>query len=552
MHRLPFIIVLLFFVISVSGQSPHGNSLKLDCAQCHNPEGWTVDLETIKFDHNSTNFELEGSHEITDCKSCHTSLVFNEAPTDCISCHTDIHSQSVGNDCIRCHTSENWLVFTIPEIHEENGFPLIGTHSNLSCVECHTNESSLIFNRLGNECIECHRDDYMATQSPNHLGAGFSTDCIECHSTIGFDWGLTGVNHDFFPLTMGHDIQDCSRCHDITNFSDISADCFSCHEIDFNQTSNPNHTTAGFPTDCIECHTTAPGWTPATINHDFFPLTMGHDIQDCNACHTGGIFTGTPTDCFACHDDDYNQTTNPNHTTAGFPTDCATCHSTNPGWMPAVVDHDFFPLTQGHDIQDCNACHAGGIFTGTPTDCFACHDDDFNQTANPNHTAAGFPTDCVQCHTTNPGWMPTTFNHDFFPLVQGHNINDCVACHVSEIYINTPTDCFACHQDDYNQTNDPDHQAANFPTDCVECHTLNPGWMPSTFDHDNQYFPIYSGKHDNVWSSCIECHTNPGNFAQFDCLNCHAPGPTGDDHDGVSGYIYESNACFACHPDGEG
>lgn len=407
MHRLSF-IALILLTFTVLGQSPHGNKLKIDCAQCHNPDGWETDFESIKFDHSTTDFDLEGTHEITDCKACHTSLVFNEVPTDCISCHLDVHSQSVGNDCMRCHTSENWLVFNTPEIHEENGFPLIGVHSSLSCVECHSNESSLIFNRLGNECIECHRDDYLATQNPNHIGAGFSTDCIECHSTTGFGWDATGIIHDFFPLTMGHDIQDCSQCHNVNDFSDISSDCVACHEDDYAMTNNPNHNDAGFPLDCAQCHTTAVGW------------------------------------------------------------------------MPALVDHEFFPLTLGHDIMDCNACHANG---------------DFN---------------------------------------------------------NTPTDCFACHEDDYDSATNPNHQSANFPTDCVACHTTNPGWMPATFDHDGMYFPIYSGSHEDEWNSCTDCHTNPSNYMIFNCLNCHPAGDTADDHDDVNGYIYESNACFQCHPDGEG
>jgi len=409
LYRLPFITVLLFIAYPVLGQSPHGTSLKIDCAQCHNPEGWMIDYESIRFDHSSTNFELEGTHEITDCKACHTTLVFNETPSDCISCHTDVHTQSVGNDCMRCHTSENWLVFNIPEIHEQNGFPLIGSHSDVSCVECHSNESSLIFTPLGNECIECHRDDYLSTQNPNHVTAGFGQDCIECHNPNGFGWDSSGIIHDFFPLTQGHDIQDCSQCHNVNNFSDISSECISCHQDDFDQTTNPNHDSAAFPTDCTQCHSTAPGWMPAIINHDFFPLTLGHDIQDCNACHVGGNFN------------------------------------------------------------------------------------------------------------------------------------------------TTPTDCFACHNDDFVQTNNPDHEAANFPTDCVQCHTTSPGWMPASFDHDGMYFPIYNGRHDegDVWNSCTECHTNPSNFAVFTCITCHTAGEEANNHEDVSGYVYESNACFQCHPDGE-
>ena len=186
MQRLSFIIVLICCPFIFWGQSPHGNNLKIDCAQCHNPSGWEIDYDTIKFDHSSTDFELEGTHAIVDCKSCHAELVFENAPTDCISCHLDVHSASVGNDCMRCHTSESWLVFDIPELHEQNGFPLIGAHSNLSCVECHQMESSLIFNRLGNECIECHRGDYVMAQNPNHVVSGFSQDCVECHSPLGF------------------------------------------------------------------------------------------------------------------------------------------------------------------------------------------------------------------------------------------------------------------------------------------------------------------------------------------------------------------------------
>ncbi len=242
MHRLSFVITIFFFGMNpIFGQSPHGDNLKMDCAQCHNPGGWTIDYETLEFDHNTTNFELEGTHTQTDCKACHSDLTFKEAPSDCISCHTDIHSQSVGNDCIRCHTSDSWLVFNVPDLHEQNGFPLIGVHTTLDCVECHSNESTLIFTPIGNECIQCHRDDYLATQNPNHSEAGFSENCIECHDPFGMGWeDATGTNHDFFPLTLGHDIQDCNECHINGNFSNTPTDCFACHDNDYNQTESPS------------------------------------------------------------------------------------------------------------------------------------------------------------------------------------------------------------------------------------------------------------------------------------------------------------------------
>jgi hypothetical protein len=106
-----------------------------------------------------------------------------------------------------------------------------------------------------------------------------------------------------------------------------------------------------------------------------------------------------------------------------------------------------------------------------------------------------------------------------------------------------------CHLTDYNQTNNPPHASAQFPTDCQMCHTTS-AWIPSTFDHDGQYFPIYSGKHAGEWNLCSDCHTNPGNYAEFTCLTCHGQSQTNEEHNGVPGYSYNSNACYNCHPNG--
>ncbi len=629
MYRLSSIILIFLGFLPTLAQSPHGDKLAINCAACHDASGWFINHKTIQFDHATTDYDLEGAHAQTDCKQCHETLVFDEAPMQCASCHTDIHNMSVGNDCARCHTSQTWLVDNIPEIHEGNGFPLIGAHSNLSCTDCHSSETNARFDNIGNECISCHQDDYASTQSPSHTNTGFSTNCIECHNPLGTGWDTEIINHDFFPLTLGHDIQDCNECHttgnfsdadpncvtchqddyagtqdpnhqssgfstncvachttnpewspadfgnhdffpltlghDIQdcnechttgNFSDADPNCVTCHQDDYSGTTNPNHTTVGFSTDCVSCHTTNPGWTPATINHDFFPLTLGHDIQDCNECHTTTNFSDADPNCVTCHQNDYDGTQNPNHVSSGFPTDCVACHTTNLGWTPAVINHDFFPLTLGHDIQDCNECHTTSNFSDADPNCVTCHQNDYDGTQNPNHVSSGFPTDCVTCHTTNPGWTPATINHDFFPLTLGHDIQDCNECHTTANFSDADSNCVTCHQDDYNSTNNPNHQAAQFPVDCVVCHTTNPDWTPATFDHDGQYFPIYSGDHQGEWNDCVDCHNNPNDFSVFMCLNCHEHNDQNKvdnihDHPGdpdFAGYVYESSACFQCHP----
>ncbi|MCB0695422.1 MAG: hypothetical protein KDC19_14370, partial [Saprospiraceae bacterium] len=130
--------------------------------------------------------------------------------------------------------------------------------------------------------------------------------------------------------------------------------------------------------------------------------------------------------------------------------------------------------------------------------------------------------------------------------------NDCAACHNGD-YNNTPNTCYGCHAAEYNATNDPDHEQAGFPTNCDACHATN-AWVPATWDHDGQYFPIYSGKHEGEWNQCSECHTTPGNYSVFSCIDCHEhddPVDLADKHEDVPGYSYNSQACYSCHPTGE-
>jgi hypothetical protein len=250
-----------------------------------------------------------------------------------------------------------------------------------------------------------------------------------------------------------------------------------------------------------------------------------------------------------CHQADYN--TAANHTAQSYPINCEMCHNSI-SWNQTTFNHQntSFPLTGSHITTDCQSCHTSG-YTGTSTNCYACHTTDFNNTTNPNHVAGSYPTTCVDCHSTT-AWQPATFDHNTtqFPLTGAHSSTTCQSCHSSG-YTNTPTDCYACHTTEYNNTTNPNHIAANFPTTCVDCHSTT-AWEPATFDHDNQYFPIYSGSHNGKWNQCSECHTTPNNYSLFSCIDCHEHNriDTDRDHQGVNGYVYNSINCYNCHPDG--
>ncbi len=481
MRFLSLIIFIVGITVNIYSQDPHGEDFDLDCETCHETESWQVDPMKMEFDHSSTKFELIGQHQIADCRSCHSTLVFAASDDDCKTCHTDLHKGTVGKDCAKCHTPNSWIVQDINNIHQTGRFPLLGKHLVTDCVQCHSTYVDLIFEPLNTECYDCHSSDYLSTSSPNHTNAGFSTDCQDCHPVNSLSWSAINVNHEFFPLAGGHSISDCFACHEQgTGFSGLTSDCYSCHQQDYENVNDPNHVLGNFPTDCSQCHTIN-AWIPAAIDHNAtaFPLTGKHINVDCSQCHSNG-YAGTPTDCYACHQSDYENVNDPDHIAAGFSTDCLECHTTA-GWDGASFDHSItgFELTGAHLNADCESCHANG-YTGTPTDCFSCHEGNYNNTSNPNHIAASFPITCEDCHTTS-------------------------------------------------------------------------AWTPASFDHDGQYFPIYTGKHAQEWASCIDCHNVPSDYSVFTCIDCHEHNkPDMDDaHSEVNGYIYASAECFACHPNGE-
>ena len=341
-------------------------------------------------------------------------------------------------------------------------------------------------------------------------------------------------------MNGAHRSASCIGCHR-NGYAGTPTDCFSCHQTDYNGANNPSH--SGFPHSCQDCHSVT-AWQPASFNHNAtgFPLTGAHQAASCVACHSGG-YSGTPTDCFSCHQSDYNGANNPSH--AGFPHSCQDCHGVS-AWQPATFNHNStgFPLHGAHQAAACIACHSGG-YNGTPTACFSCHQSDYNGAHNPSHT--GFPHTCQDCHS-DTAWQPASFNHTTtgFPLTGAHVGAACLDCH-SGGYAGTPTLCFACHQSDYTGATNPNHQSAGFPTTCETCHSTN-GWTPSTFNH-NTWFPIASGRHQ---FPCASCHVSAGNFNNFECILCHehSQSNTNSHHQGVGGYVYESHACYQCHPRG--
>jgi hypothetical protein len=437
----------------------------------------------MRFNHETTGFDLRGQHTTVTCRHCHSNLIFSHIGVSCADCHEDVHQAELGVQCQDCHTPASWNnVQEIFETHSVTRFPLVGVHAIVDCESCHSKNDPYEYRTTPLTCEQCHRQVYLSSANPNHIQAQFSTDCEVCHSLAAPSWNQTSYLHP-----------------------------------------------------------------------QSFQIIGAHINVDCNGCHQS-VFTGTPNRCEDCHMKDYTASQDPDHAKFGFPIVCETCHNQN-RWEDAIFDHleaSGFEIRGAHLTIQCISCHVNNQINGLPRECIGCHEADYTGVEDPSHVSGQFPNDCLQCHSEMV-WSPATFNHNDtnFPLTGAHVSLDCSNCHATG-YSGTPVDCIACHRTEYDNTTDPNHQAAEFPVQCETCHnTLN--WDQTTWDHDGQYFPIYSGKHREAWDTCMDCHVSAADYKVFECIFCHEhddPQDLAEKHKNEEDYLYQSSACYTCHPNG--
>ena len=450
---------------------PH-DDFPSDCSICHEGTSWHQIKADFEFDHElETGTALVGAHAEAECLRCHNDRgpVQLFAEKGCAGCHEDVHTGQLGTDCTLCHDETSWRPSEAIRAHNQTRFPLVGTHAAVACWRCHPGADVGNFSPTTVECASCHQADLARALNPDHVSAGFTTDCDRCH--IPTTWGGSGFTHASYPLTGAHVTASCQQCHVNLVFTGTPTDCYSCHTSDY--TSAPDHVSGGYPTNCDMCHNTTT-WEGAPFSH-------------------AGITSG----CADCHLDDYQGTTDPNHQVEGFPTTCEQCHSTN-AWRPVMFNHAgitsgcadcHLPDYQGttdpnHQATGipttCEQCHSTNAWTpasfnhaGITSGCVDCHLDDYQGTTDPNHQAAGFPTSCEQCHSGFNSWSGGSFNHNqFFPLTGPHGGRSCSDCHLVPNNFSSFS-CTHCHAHRQSAMNS-EHSGVNgyswSSPACLNCH----------------------------------------------------------------------------------
>lgn len=315
----------------------------------------------------------------------------------------------------------------------------------------------------------------VSEESPH--GKDFKISCNKCHSANS--WELDKKIYSFdhsatkMPLTGQHKEVNCKSCHQNLIFSEAKKknECKSCHSDIHNNTVGNN---------CDKCHTSET-WLVTNITEihqqSRFPLIGVHSKTDCQKCHKSESlhrYDVLGVECIDCHRENYQSTTNPNHSTSGMSTECSQCHNIySLTWNGAGFNHSRFPLTLGHSNLQCTKCHANNNYSNTSSECYSCHQANYNSATNPVHSGGCYSKNCTVCHTTNPGWRPVNFNHNnFFPITSGKHAGiSCIECHTNP---------------------------ANCTFSCIDCHEHNKADMDNEHNNENGY----------IWSSpaCYNCH----------------------------------------------
>jgi hypothetical protein len=444
----------------------------------------------VRFDHaDSVGFVLEGRHVDAECRGCHTLKDFSIVNRQCVSCHKDIHEGKLGPDCLKCHTTDEFTIFNIEDIHAETNFPLMGRHALADCQSCHTGLPRGDLSFRSTRCVECHQQQYLEVPSPNHVSAAFSTECDQCHQMNSWRPALLADHDVFFPIFSGEH--------------------------------------AGQWDDCTTCHT------------------------DPNSFQ---VFS-----CFGCHEHNRADTDEDHEGIPGYnynSQDCLICHPT--GEAGSFVDHDalYFPIFTGaHSGQwsACSDCHDNPA-DRSQFNCLACHQpittDNLHQSIN---GYVYLSTACFTCHPDGSRVEFTEHDAAYFPIYSGNHggvWDECSDCHIDPAN-RSVFSCLTCHQQAATDNTHTGISAYSYESSaCFACHPTGAGGEFA--EHDALYFPIYTGTHATVWDDCSDCHIDPDDRSVYSCTVCHTQAETNPIHGGITSYVWESSACFTCHPTGEG
>jgi hypothetical protein len=457
--------------------------LEAKCEECH-----------VKFNKDAQNKLCKDCHkevkaDVLDKKGFHGRL---DSEKDCKECHTD-------------HKGRNAKIVLLDVNkfdHDKTDYPLKGAHQKqdkVKCKDCHKPEKK--YREAPLECNGCHQKD------DKHKGS-LGKECTNCHTETNWKEAKFDHSKTKFALTGKHVDVKCNKCHakGPTDYKGASVECISCHKKDDKHKGN-------YGKKCETCHVDR-SWKKITFDHDRetkYKLLGKHIEVKCMSCHKEPLYkkgSKTPTDCNSCHKKDDKHKGN-------FGPKCETCHYET-DWKKINFDHDKdtkYPLKFKHKDVKCVTCHTGKLYgQKLAMDCYSCHKKDDDKT---HKLMLG--KKCESCHTERD-WKKETYDHarSRFPLLGLHQTVDCKKCHKTQLYKDTPLDCYSCHKKDDDKTH-----KLRLGKKCETCHNAR-SWKTWDFDHDTRTKFKLDGGHKKP--NCYACHKKAMDekvVVEHTCVGCH-------------------------------
>ena len=377
----------------------HKKRLGKKCQDCHSEKNW----KKTKFDHDKTEYKLEGKHKKVVCGECHPNQRYKATPHKCAACHKvqDVHRGEFGNGCEKCHNSSKWKKILFDH-DKETKFKLRFRHEKISCGSCHVKNAYKF--ELKKDCYSCHKaDDKHATK--------FGKKCDSCHQVKS--WEKIKFDHDkdtSFKLLDSHKKVICKNCHEGNIFENEdnsgvkkatkntasalpikkkkARSCVKCHDID-------DVHNAKLGKKCNSCHSQKNWAENIVFEHDLtsFPLIGLHGITSCDSCHSSTEYKMEKSSCYSCHkSEDVHKLT--------LTSQCETCHTPN-GWKVWLFSHNDqtdYKLDGEHELLECVACHREPIKKNKKIvlsdKCENCHSED-------DVHSGQFGNRCGKCHSTD-------------------------------------------------------------------------------------------------------------------------------------------------------
>jgi hypothetical protein len=282
-------------------RDPHLKKFSRRCDACHATEGWAKAKEGA-FDHQRTEFPLNGKHADVKCMGCHgaSPRTMNAGGAHgfhisrfkrCADCHKDDHggqfvSRADSGKCEACHSDKDFrLVEYTVESHAKSRYPLTGAHIATNCIACHKADivrakSTRQFRWEKNvSCLTCHSDPHKGQFDKE------KKTCESCHTTTAWTSLLFDHSKSKFPLLGKHVSVQCGKCHEKKEpvpYVGVSVVCASCHND-----PHAGQFARGGVTRCEPCHG-AQSWHQLTFDHGAgsrFALSKAHADVACGRCH---------------------------------------------------------------------------------------------------------------------------------------------------------------------------------------------------------------------------------------------------------------------------